>query len=166
MAKRKTQGGFASSTGNTLERTITGTLESKGFEVIFHREWKKDPSRYGNELLLKNVPFSTIYGHKGFTEFLLKSESYGLEVRIECKWQQASGSVDEKFPYLYLNCLEKMPETTIFIVVDGGGAKEGAVQWLRDAAKTKKFTDALSSQKDIRVMNLVEFLTWANHTFG
>ncbi len=166
MAKQKTQGGFAGSTGNTLERTITGTLESKGFEVVFHREWRKMPSRYGNELLLKNVPFSTIYDHKGYTEFLLKSESYELEIRIECKWQQASGSVDEKFPYLYLNCLEKMPEKTIFILVDGGGAKEGAVQWLRDAVETKKFANDQSRQKDIRVMNLVEFLTWANHTFG
>jgi hypothetical protein len=29
---------------------------------------------------------------------------------IECKWQQVSGSVDEKLPYLYLNCIEAMPE--------------------------------------------------------
>jgi hypothetical protein len=50
-----------------------------------------------------------------------------LEIGIECKWQRISGSVDEKFPYAYLNCIEAMPERDIIIVVDGGGAKQGAV---------------------------------------
>lgn len=166
MAKRKSQGGLASSSGNTLERTIMGTLESKNFEVEYYRHWKKNPSRYGGELLLRNVPYTTIYGHKGNTEFLLKSEHYDLEIRIECKWQQVSGSVDEKFPYLYLNCLERMPEETIIIVVDGGGAKEGAVRWIKEAAETKKYGNELSAEKDLRVMDLTGFLTWSNKTFG
>lgn len=166
MVKQKSQGGFASSTGNTLERTITGTLESKGFEVVSHREWKNKPTKYGNELLLKNVPFTTIYDHKGYTEFLLKSESYELEIRIECKWQQASGSVDEKFPYVYLNSLYSMPEQTVFIVIAGDGAKKGAVRWLRNACETMIYSDEESRQKDLRVMNLTEFIVWVNKTFG
>jgi hypothetical protein len=166
MAKQKSQGGLASSSGNTLERTIMGTIESKNFEVEYYRNWKKNPSKYGSELLLRNVPYTTIYGHKGNTEFLLKSEQYDLEIRIECKWQQSSGSVDEKFPYLYLNCLERMPENKIIVVVDGGGAKAGAVTWLEDAAETMKYSNEVSSQKDLKVMNLTGFLTWSNKTFG
>lgn len=159
------QGTVANWTGNTLERTIVGTLVSKGFEVVNYREYFKKPGIYGDELLLRNVPFTTIYGHKGNTEFLLKSKKYNLNIRIEAKWQQTSGSVDEKFPYLYLNCIETMPENDIIIIIDGGGAKEGAVNWLKNAAKSHKYTNENQKDKTVRVMNLTEFLTWANNTF-
>ena len=105
-----TQGSFANSSGTNLERTIIATLDSKGFDTVPYRQWVKKPEKYGTELLLRNVPFTTIYNHPGKSEFLLQSAKYGLEVRIECKWQQSPGSVDEKFPYLYLNCVEAMPE--------------------------------------------------------
>lgn len=82
-----------------------------------------------------------------------------------CKWQQSSGSVDEKFPYLYLNCIEVMPEDDIIIVVDGGGAKKGAIDWLRRTAEEKKYITDKNSLKNISVMSLSEFLVWANKTF-
>ena len=46
-------------------------FESKNFEVEFYRHWNLNPSKYGGELLLRNSPYTTIYGHKGSTEFLL-----------------------------------------------------------------------------------------------
>ncbi len=157
------QGGLANSSGNTLEQTIIATVASKGFAVARYREWVKDPGRHGDELLLRNVPYTTIYGHRGNTEFLLLSARYGLQIRVECKWQQSAGSVDEKFPYLYLNCVEQMPETAIFIVVDGGGAKAGAVEWLRRACMHRLYL-AADDPKQITLMNLVEFISWANQT--
>jgi len=60
-----------------------------------------------------------------------------LQIRIECKWQQVKGSVDEKLPYLYLNTIEAMPENTIMILIDGAGWKTGAVKWLKDAVQQK-----------------------------
>lgn len=159
----KSQGGLANSSGNTLERTVIATLESKGFEVVKYRIWHKNPEKFGNELLLRNVPFETIYAHKGNTEFLIKSKKHDLEIRVECKWQQSSGSVDEKFPYLYLNCIENMPEKDIFIIVDGGGAKPGAINWLRNAASSKLYQDE-QKQTNVSVMNLTEFMIWANTT--
>lgn len=87
-----TQGNFANSAGNTLESTVIATFASKKFVVVSHREYSKNPEKYGKELLLKNVPFTTIYGHGGQTEFLAKSDRYQLEIRIECKWQQSSGA--------------------------------------------------------------------------
>lgn len=75
----------------------------------------------------------------------------------------SSGSVDEKFPYTYLNCVEAMPERDIIIIVDGGGAKQGAVNWLRNAAAARKYAGC--RDKRIQVMNLSEFLVWANRTF-
>jgi len=161
MATPPKQGNLATSSGNTLERTVIATLESKGFESEMYRKWAKHPERYGNELLLRNVPFETIYGHRGNTEFLLRSERYALEIRIECKWQQSAGSVDEKFPYLYMNCVERMPEQRIIIIVDGGGAKLGAVTWLKEACVSHLYQDP-NNPKEISVVSLSEFLVWSN----
>lgn len=159
----RTQGNRANQSGNVLEQSVMSTFASKGFELVNYRAWKKNPSKHTSELLLKNVPYTTIYGHSGNTEFLLKSKLHNLNIRIECKWQQSAGSVDEKFPYLYLNCIETMPENDIVIIVDGGGYKDGALQWLKDAATNKKFQTGTS--KNIRVFSLVDFMAWANTNF-
>jgi hypothetical protein len=165
MTPGAVQGGLANSSGKALEGTIKATMQSKGFTVVPFRKWEKDQGKYGSELLLTNVPYETIYGHRGTTEFLIRSERYNLEIRVECKWQQSSGSVDEKFPYVYLNCVEKMPEATIFIVVDGGGAKSGASIWLRKACASRLFLDGRDeAAKKIHVFTLMEFLVWANAT--
>lgn len=160
-----TPGGFANSSGTTLERTVIATLAGKGLTPVPYREWSLQPAAFGSELLLRNVPYTTIYGHPGKTEFLIRSARYGLEVRIECKWQQSAGSVDEKFPYLYLNCVESMPEPHIIILVDGGGAKAGSIAWLRSVAKARRYMDATKAAKIIEVMDLRAFLIWANQTF-
>jgi hypothetical protein len=157
------QGALANSAGSTLESTVVGTLTSKGFQTVSYRDYMKRPTAYCNELLLRNVPFTTIYGHPGNTEFLIRSERYHLEIRVECKWQQSSGSVDEKYPYTYLNCIEAMPERDIIIIVDGGGAKQGAVDWLKEAAASGKYAEG--KDKCIQMMSLLEFLVWANRIF-
>lgn len=163
MREEPRQGTLANSSGNTLEQTVMGTLASKGFQAASYRDYLIKPELYGSELLLRNVPYKTIYGHPGNTEFLIRSERYRLEIRIECKWQQSSGSVDEKYPYTYLNCIEAMPERDIIIIVDGGGAKQGAVDWLREAAARGKYAEG--KDKHIQVMSLSGFLVWANRTF-
>jgi len=162
MAKGKS----ANITGNQLEVAVQTVLSNKGFEIEMYRKWGKNPEKYGKELLLKNVPFQTIYGHKGNTEFLLISEKYGLRIRIECKWQQSAGSVDEKLPYLYLNTIEAMPEKDIIILIDGDGFKTGAKSWLRNAVKEKLYTTDENKSTNVMVFSLAEFFTWANNTFN
>jgi hypothetical protein len=159
------QGGLANSSGRTLETTVVATLASKGFTPVFYRRWLADPVHYGEEILLGHVPYRTIYGHEGRSEFVIRSLRYNLDTRIECKWQQSTGSVDEKFPYLYLNCVESMPEQHIIILVDGGGAKAGSIRWLRDACRSGKYLSTANALKTIEVMNLSDFLIWANKTF-
>ena len=39
--------------------------------------------------------------------------------------------MDEKFPYLYLNCIQAMPEREIILLIDGNGYKPGALAWLK-----------------------------------
>lgn len=137
-------------TGNQLEVAVHTVLSGKGFEILNYREWERNPSKYGEELLLENVPFETIYKHKGNTEFLLISKRYNLKIRIECKWQQVAGSVDEKLPYLYLNSIEAMPEREIMILIDGAGWKEGAINWLKFAVQQKKYTTKKNEDKIIK----------------
>lgn len=153
-------------TGNQLEVAVKTVLTGKGFELINYRIWEKNKEKYGEELLLENVPFTTIYEHKGNTEFLLISQKYDLRIRIECKWQQVAGSVDEKLPYLYLNTIEAMPENSIMILIDGEGWKAGAIKWLKEAVRQKKYTTEQNKDKNIMVFNLTEFFTWANKMFN
>ncbi|MCL6445346.1 MAG: hypothetical protein K6T83_18120 [Alicyclobacillus sp.] len=161
-ANELTQGGIANITGNTLERMVMETLLPKGFRLVPWRDYVRDPDRFGPELLLRQAEYTTIYQHKGKSEFLLRSARYQLDMRIECKWQQSAGSVDEKFPYLYLNCVEAMPERDIMIVVDGGGAKAGAVAWLKHAAAQGLYLG--HRDKWIQVVTLSEFIVWAHRT--
>lgn len=162
MAGKKT----SNSTGNNLEQTVVDQFVRKGFVQVNYRKWlkAKDKSRFGDELLLCNVPFTNIYSGDSNTEFKVLSAKYGLDIRIECKWQQLSGSADEKLPYLYLNCIEAMPEQHIIILIDGDGFRDGAKQWLRDAVKSRRYQNEPGDdpQKQIDVMSLTEFLTWVN----
>jgi hypothetical protein len=128
-------------------------------------------------ILVKRVPYTTLYGSAGTTEFLLLAQDAHttkefplpqntgeLLCRIECKWQQSAGSVDEKFPYLYLSCVEAMPEKNIIILHGGGKFRAGAVAWLKQAVSEKKYMTPMN-QKNIAVMAVEEFMTWVSHAF-
>jgi|SaaInlStandDraft_6_1057023.scaffolds.fasta_scaffold55625_2 hypothetical protein len=156
-------GRLANKQGNLLESTVKDIFISKGFTLKKYKDYLSSDTDIDN-LILTNAPYTSIYKHNGKTEFLIKSLHYNLLIRIECKWQQSQGSVDEKLPYLYLNCVESMPEDNIMIVIDGNGFKKGAVEWLKEAASERKFLPSDSTKK-IQVFTLTEFLVWANHTF-
>jgi len=156
------QGGLANAQGRILEDQIIPAFTNRGFKLLQYSEWLRKKESAGTELLLKNAPYTSIYGHQGKTEFLVKSSRFNLEVRIECKWQQSSGSVDEKYPYLYFNCVEAIPEADIIIVYGGGGMKQGAIDWLKNAAQERKYQENLRTPKNIRVFTLEEFLSWTN----
>lgn len=71
---------------------------------------------------------------------------------IESKWQQISGSVDEKLVYLTENIVACYPCATM-IVVDGAGFRPGAVDWVR----------AQVGRGPLRaVLGIADFLAWSN----
>jgi hypothetical protein len=162
MMNPSSQGGQANLQGKTLESTIKIIMSNKGFSVLSYSEWKKDQQKHGNEVLVSQVPYTTIYNKQGKMDFLLISEKFNKRIAVECKWQQSGGSVDEKYPYLYLNCVEAIQEDEIIIVLDGGGYHPGALSWLKGACQELRYS---TDQKSIRVFNLTEFITWANNTF-
>ena len=159
------QGGLANKSGSVLEGIVKGALVPHGFSVVQNRDLAKLSPDDSSELLIKNAPYTTLYGSKGKTEFLLKSKKYDLEVRIECKWQQSSGSVDEKLPHLYLSAVDAIPEDDVIILIDGNGFRTGAIAWLRNAVENRLYISEEKHQKNIMVMNATEFMTWANNTF-
>jgi hypothetical protein len=161
LYKSPTQGGIANKQGKVLEATVISIFEQHGFLKAPYAAWKKDKKKYGDEVLICGAPYTSIYGHNGKTEFLALSQRLSRSIRIECKWQQSAGSVDEKFPYLYLNCVQAMPENEIVIIVDGGGAKESAINWLRQAARDRLFLQDLP-EKRIHVFTVSEFMIWGN----
>lgn len=158
------QGTKSNVSGSQLEEAIKQVLIGKGFRVVKYKDYETNPHYFQEELLLEDVPYTSIYGHKGKTEFLLFSKKYNLQIRIECKWQQTPGSVDEKLPYLYLNAIESMPEKDILLIIDGDGWKKGAIEWLENAVKSRKYMK-FGAEKNILVLDLKKFFTWANKTF-
>ena len=160
-----TQGGQAKKTGNVLEQLVISTLSAHGFPVIKYSDYLKTPEKYDEELLLRHVPYKTLYGGQGYTEFLLKSQKFELEIRIECKWQQIAGSVDEKLPHVYLSAIEAVTENDVIILIDGDGFRDGAIPWIRHIAEQRKYIPKDKQEKNISIMSSTEFLTWCNNKF-
>ena len=161
----RTQGAQANKTGNVLEQLVISTLTTHGFILVKYSEYEKNRNKYGNELLLKNAPYGTLYNGKGKTEFLLLSKKYDLCIRIECKWQQTPGSVDEKLPYVYLSAIDAIPEDEVIILIDGSGFRDGAIDWIKKVSSERKYIPADKPKKNIRIMSTAEFLTWSNNSF-
>lgn len=145
-------------TGKSLENQVESILNTQSYTSVDYKNWVKNKSEQG-KLLVKQFPYISIYDTKCRTEFVLIDN--GRKIRIECKWQQVSGSVDEKFPYLYWNAVEKWDENEIILVVDGGGYKLKALEWLKKSAKNK-VGFAHKPDKAIAVYTFTEFMIWVN----
>ena len=147
--------------GSTLESAVKNCLvNDKGFTFMTYPKWVKD-GKPTEKILIGSMPYTTVYGTNGKTEFCIVDGE--RHIRIECKWQQASGSVDEKYPYLYLNCMVKMPEKEIIILLDGGGYKKEAREWLQKACASSDWMPKLAPEaKSIKVFNMSDFIIWAN----
>lgn len=155
----------ANGNGRALEDTVKGALVGKGFTETSHSDWREAGQPSG-KFILTNAPYKSIYGHekgtRSKTEFLLVDGD--RRIRIECKWQQSSGSVDEKFPYLFLNCCLTMEEPEIILILGGAGCRPAARQWLENAAAFG--FHGIDPKGRIKVMDLEKFMTWANGSWA
>jgi hypothetical protein len=157
----------AESTGSVAESTIRGVLTGRGYvemgvyealeaepeaqQAAMFREFNRRPRP--SKLFVAQFPIGhSIYDLPINADFWVRgADGFPDGLAIEVKWQQSTGSVDEKFPYLVLNIRERYPCPAI-VIADGGGQRSGALQWLR-------------SQVDgnlIGVYSVTEFLVWAN----
>lgn len=171
-----TQGTRANRNGRIGEETLEPTFIANGYQVMPYSEYKKNQKKFESgkstvdldtvpRLILKQVPYTTIYGQKGKTEFVIYKRDNPNNVRIirvEVKWQQSAGSVDEKYPYVYLNSVYAYPEQEIVVIIDGNGYKPGALQWLKDKVDERWLIDPEDAERKIKVMNISEFIAFFN----
>lgn len=151
-----TQGGEANRTGQVLEDEVERFLESEfGIFPVSYKDYFEETvtePENARGILLKKVPYTSIYNGNGRGEFLL-SVNGKVEARIECRFQQSSGSVDEKLPYLFETAVA-FEERVVILVVEGNGYKKGAREWLKAKCNSVKY-------KKIFVFTLEEFKSWA-----
>jgi hypothetical protein len=157
----------AEATGSVAESTIRSVLTARGYveqsaqeadlaapaaeQTAMFRDFARRlrPER----LFVAQYPIgASIYGLPLLTDFWVRgAPGYPEGLAIEVKWQQSTGSVDEKFPYLVLNIQQCYPCPAL-VVADGGGQRPGALRWLRGAV----------SGNLLAVYSLAEFMAWAN----
>jgi len=146
-------GARANLTGNALEKYVEHCLLSGGY-IFVSRKVFKSVIGEGRPVYTKQFPAGTsIYNTPISADFAVyhPQKCPGCLI-IEVKWQQVGGSVDEKYPYLVLNIQRRYPYHTI-LLLDGGGYKKGAEQWIRDQAGSGNLA---------YVFNMSQFQTWAN----
>ena len=160
------QGALANKNGKVFENMMIPIFESHGFEVFAESDLKdKKKAEHVKSLkryVLKNASYMTIYNESGKTEFVIVDEP--RRIRVEAKYQSAPGSVDEKYPYMLLNGIYQYPESEIIFVVDGGGYKKGAREWL-DRQIQNDWLEFKEKGKNIQLMSIAEFMNWFNHEF-
>lgn len=149
------QGARANMTGRVFENLVGSTLSSYGFTLV--EEINESMSCFATQ-----VPYRNIYGCVSKSDFVVRCPRRGLDTRIECRYQQVGGSVDEKLPFLFLNAVKAMPETQVLIILGGGGARTKATQWLFDSAMEVNER----GERIIEVLSLEGFLRWSNDNLG
>lgn len=151
---KQLQGQTANEHGKKHENIIEQLCSDAGCVVITYKEWIKQHDHYGDNILIKNKPYQTIYGKNGRMEFYLLSKQLRFRGRIECRFQKVKGSVDEKFPYLYHNCMSETHPKRTLLIWEGGGLREGSITWLKEAGQ------AMPDGRRIDVLHTSEFKRW------
>lgn len=134
---KRTGGGQANASGRTAETLIGAVLKGKGIPFV---------PQYPIGRGLYDTPIKVDF-------YLPAAPNYPDGLIIEAKWQDASGSADEKLPYLWMNIRNHFPCPAI-VVIDGPGFRPEAINWLRHQVGGN-----LSA-----VYNLQEFVSWCNRS--
>lgn len=161
-----TQGAAANRNGRTVEQALMPIFQGCGFDIFSEKDVKNNPALISGlgKYILTNVGYISIYGSdKSRTEYLIVHNN--RRVRVEVKFQASAGSVDEKYPYMLLNGIYAYPESEVIFLVDGGGYKPGARKWLQDQIDND-WLEYKEAGKDIKLMNLGEFIAYFTKEFG
>ena len=135
----------AKDTGTVLEKTVIPALENNGYEV-------KEQLFIGE----------TMDGRKHKVDILAKS-STGDEILISLKWQQTSGTTQEKIPFEVIKLIHAIQNSNgrferAYIVLGG----EGMTRELRDFYLQGGLKDYIKHYDLISIISLDKFITSAN----
>jgi len=147
------QGSLAAKRGIFYEQTVESIIEANGGVVT---QWNNIGSvdLESDTIAVRNVPCTAPFGGRGKADFVLLSDKVGEAVRIEVRTQTVSGSADEKLMYVMESCIAA-EERCAIIVMEGEGFRKGARDWMTNKAASVGY-------KDIRIMTMDEFKTWAS----
>lgn len=149
----------ANHTGNRLEIFVENTLKEHGYTEFWNHKEQVFANRdaIGGKQYSKQAPVGeTIFGGVRKADFLvINQEKFPHGLLIETKWQQARGSVHEKYPLLVYNILKTGVPTVVLL--DGGGYSKKAEAWLKDQASP--------SRALIAVWDMAEFQKQVNNGF-
>lgn len=141
-AQRRKPGRQTGRQSSLLENCV-GALHLIGFRCYDSLGEFEKASSTGDRYVIRNYPHASLYGTGGKKEALIVApasdgfiEEEGGEVRIivEAKYQESSGSVDEKLPYIWHALLvSEVPNWVV--ILDGKYWKtnrgKAAVLWLK-----------------------------------
>lgn len=130
------QGRRANMTGKRAEATIYCVLRELGYKI--DRQYPICVGIHGAEMK------ADLYIHP--------IDRFPQGVAIESKWQERTGTADEKYCFLIENIRTRYPVPTI-VVYGGGGARQGMVEWMRNQVDGRRLMAVLSFE---------EFLSWVN----
>ena len=155
------QGAKANYAGKAYENMLRPLFTTYGYEISNWAPWRDRhvPLEESGKIAIHQFPYKTMYGGDGHTEWLLVNNAKNIILRLEVKTQRSSGSVDEKFPYTYINSLIGYPEKDVILLVDGVGFRDGAVPWLKNAVETRWLQD-MYGEKNIKVLSYTEFVDY------
>ncbi|CAK0745580.1 putative PD-(D/E)XK nuclease domain-containing protein [Gammaproteobacteria bacterium] len=142
------QGRQANTNGRDFEDLIAQSLRSKGYCKLDEIPLSTDKAFYIPQF---SGHFQSIYGLPMRVDFYAwHPTKFPDGLIIECKYQETSGSADEKFPYVIASL--KQTGIPAFFFIIGRGAKRSAVDW------------AINQQDEkIKVFqSLEEFMKFAN----
>lgn len=127
----------ANTEGKQFEAFVERCIEESGYTKTTAKEFFK-------LRCLKQPIFAAqceigvdIYSKTRRVDFILYDPDKWVDCLVlQCKWQAAKGSVEEKYPYEVLSI--QLNNFDTIIVIDGGGFSPGAVQWLKSQAGKNK----------------------------
>lgn len=150
--------------GQTLEDVIrcvrlVGFVECKAKELENATNGMFPTER----VLIRNMPYTTIFGTQGRREYFLQSHEWTGE--LECKFQNSGGSVDEKAVYV-AETLKRTALKRLAFVYGGtywtkAPRGQAIIQWLLQEAKAIQHTQ----QKELLVFTLDQFIAWVQKTW-
>jgi hypothetical protein len=161
-------GGKKTSHGGQILEQVIGALKLRRFAIRSHDPTEDEEARLNFQAdnrrwLIKNYPYTTIFGTPGRREWFLDAPEWTGQ--LECKFQNSGGSVDEKMVYL----VETLCRSQIasLALVHGGrywteeNRGRAIVAWLKKEAESVKHHYG----KSLIVLDLDGFFTWVGKTF-
>ncbi|MEK7802461.1 MAG: PD-(D/E)XK nuclease superfamily protein [Pseudomonadota bacterium] len=164
-------GAEANKSGLTWEAWVKTVAEKQGFSVLNYKfQEKYNIPIEQRRIIWTHVPYKTIFHNiknpsKASTEYVV--ECGEQKVRIECKWQSTAGSVDEKYPFMYLNAVLTMEEETVVFALGGEYFESGKGKEVRDwLIKVCKSPPNWFSDKTLKNLEHRELIVLTPSTFA